>query len=102
MTMNAAGAIREALAEGLVIPYFGPGVLKLCGEACPLPAAPEVLVDRLTARASVPHKIRKQLTAAAQFIENFKHRTLRPRCGKLLAPPCRQRVCTASLLPRLR
>ncbi|MGC2395656.1 MAG: SIR2 family protein [Rhodomicrobium sp.] len=74
MTMNAAGAIREALAEGLVIPYFGPGVLKLAGEACPLPAAPEVLVDRLTAKASVPHKIRKQLTAAAQFIENFKHR----------------------------
>ena len=31
-------------------------------------------MDRLTAKASVPHKIRKQLTAAAQFIENFKHR----------------------------
>jgi len=31
-------------------------------------------VDRLTAKASVPHKIRKNLTAAAQFIENFKHR----------------------------
>jgi hypothetical protein len=41
---------------------------------CPLPATPQSLVERLTAKASVPHKIRKNLTAAAQFIENFKHR----------------------------
>ena len=31
-------------------------------------------MGRLTAKASVPHKIRKNLTAAAQFLENFKHR----------------------------
>ena len=66
--------IRQGLASGLVIPYLGAGVLALAGENCPLPASPEVLVDRLTAKASVPHKIRKNLTAAAQFIENFKHR----------------------------
>ena len=66
--------IRQDLASGLVIPYLGAGVLALAGESCPLPASPEVLVDRLTAKASVPHKIRKNLTAAAQFIENFKHR----------------------------
>jgi hypothetical protein len=74
---KAAGAvetIRQDLARGLVIPYLGAGVLALAGENCPLPASPEVLVDRLTAKASVPHKIRKNLTAAAQFIENFKHR----------------------------
>jgi hypothetical protein len=74
MSINAVEPIREALASGLAIPYLGPGVLALAGEACPLPGSPEVLVDRLTAKASVPHKIRKQLTAAAQFIENFKHR----------------------------
>ena len=28
----------------------------------------------MTAKVSVPHKIRNNLTAAAQFIENFKHR----------------------------
>jgi hypothetical protein len=28
----------------------------------------------MTAKVSVPHKIRKRLTQAAQFIENFKHR----------------------------
>ena len=66
--------IRQDLASGIVIPYLGAGVLALAGENCPLPGSPEVLVDRLTAKASVPHKIRKNLTAAAQFIKNFKHR----------------------------
>ncbi len=74
MTVKAVEAIREGLESGLAIPYLGAGVLALAGEGCPLPASPDVLVDRLTAKASVPHKIRKNLTAAAQFIENFKHR----------------------------
>ena len=74
MTTEAVETIRQDLASGLVIPYLGAGVLALAGENCPLPASPEVLVDRLTAKASVPHKIRKNLKAAAQFIENFKHR----------------------------
>ncbi len=74
MTVEAVETIRENLTSGLAIPYLGAGVLALAGADCPLPASPEVLVDRLTAKASVPHKIRKNLTAAAQFIENFKHR----------------------------
>jgi hypothetical protein len=74
VTVEAVEAIRASLVSGVAIPYLGPGVLALAGEGCQLPASPEVLVDRLTAMASVPHKIRKNLTAAAQFIENFKHR----------------------------
>src|SRR5208337_1870118 len=74
MTSEAVETIRESLATGLAIPYLGAGVLALAGNECPLPASPEILVDRLTAKASVPHKIRKNLTAADQFIENFKHR----------------------------
>lgn len=74
MDTSALDAIHAALDDGRAIPYLGPGVLALAGENCPLPASPEILVDRLTAKASVPHKIRKNLTAAAQFIENFKHR----------------------------
>ena len=74
MTAETVETIRQGLASGLVIPYLGAGVLTLAGEACPLPASPQVLVGRLTAKASVPHKIRQNLTAAAQFIENFKHR----------------------------
>jgi hypothetical protein len=39
-----------------------------------VPSTPADLVKMLTAKVSVPHKIRNNLTAAAQFIENFKHR----------------------------
>jgi len=66
--------IVAALDRGGAVPYLGPGLLTLAGENCPIPASPSALVDRLTAKATVPHKIRKNLTAAAQFIENFKHR----------------------------
>jgi hypothetical protein len=74
MHKKAMDEIAAAFDSGKVVPYLGPGLLALAGENCPLPASPEDLVGRLTAKASVPHKIRKNLTAAAQFIENFKHR----------------------------
>jgi hypothetical protein len=66
--------IRAALEGGKLVPYLGPGVLSLTGADCPLPIGPEPLVEKLTKKATVPHKIRKNLSAAAQFIENFKHR----------------------------
>ena len=65
--------LHEALTAGRLIPYIGPGVLAL-DPACPLPATPEALVSRLVEKVAIPHKIRGNLTAAAQFIENFKHR----------------------------
>jgi len=74
MTKTTLDAIRAGLDDGIVIPYLGPGVLALAGEGCSLPAVPEELVLRLTAKTTVPHKIRNNLTAAAQFMENFKHR----------------------------
>jgi len=46
----------------------------LSGDAAALPGTPEQLAALLTAKVTVPHKIRGRLTAAAQFIENFKHR----------------------------
>lgn len=71
-------SIDAALRRGEVIPYLGAGVLDLVEGGSTVPASPEELVTHLTATASVPHKIRKNLSAAAQFIENFKHRkTLR-------------------------
>lgn len=66
--------IRESLSAGSVIPYLGPAVLELEPATCKVPATPESLVATLTAKVSVPHKIRNNLTATAQFIENFKHR----------------------------
>jgi hypothetical protein len=66
--------IAAGLSANTIIPYLGPQSLLLDPETCPVPATPENLVKLLTAKVSVPHKIRNNLTAAAQFIENFKHR----------------------------
>lgn len=72
MTTTPLQEIADALAAGSVIPYLGPEVLGL--EPVNVPSTPADLVKMLTAKVSVPHKIRNNLTAAAQFIENFKHR----------------------------
>lgn len=74
MMTHSLDALRAALLDGRAIPYLGPGVLDLAAADCPVPRSPQVLVERLTAKVSVPGKIRNNLTAAAQFIENFKHR----------------------------
>jgi hypothetical protein len=66
--------VHAGLVDGRLIPYLGPGVLGLSDAGPKVPAGPLELVGKLTARASVPHKIRHNLSAAAQFIENFKHR----------------------------
>ncbi len=71
--MNEIDLIREGLETGRFIPYLGPGVLDLVPN-CPVPNSPNSLVEKLVSKVSVPHKVRKNLTAAAQFIENFKHR----------------------------
>lgn len=79
-------AIETGFERGLVIPYLGPGVLTLARDGNPVPASPEDLVVQLTASATVPHKIRNNLTAAAQYIENFKHRkTIVAAMGKTFA-----------------
>jgi hypothetical protein len=65
--------IIEALRSHQVVPYIGPGMLDLVPQA-PVPTTPEALVALLTAKVTVPHKIRNRLTQAAQYIENFKHR----------------------------
>jgi SIR2-like protein len=74
MDTQLLNVIHTGFVNGRLIPYLGPGVLSLSDAPATVPAAPEVLVGKLTAKASVPHKIRNNLTAAAQFIENFKHR----------------------------
>jgi len=65
--------IARQLEAGGIVPYLGPGMLALCQGAGP-PADALTLAALMTAKVSVPHKIRKRLTQAAQFIENFKHR----------------------------
>lgn len=74
MAHPAIAEIKAALTAGALIPYLGSGMLALTGAKCPIPASPEALAAKLTATTSVPHKVRGNLTGAAQFIENFKHR----------------------------
>jgi hypothetical protein len=65
--------VIAGLSAGTLAPYLGPGMLSLCEGTVP-PAEPLALAAVLTAKVSVPGKIKHRLTAAAQFIENFKHR----------------------------
>ena len=65
--------VAEGLQAGTLAPYLGSGLLGLCDGPAP-PADPLALAAVLTAQVSVPGKIKNRLTAAAQFIENFKHR----------------------------
>jgi len=70
-TSSPIDEIRAAFDHGSVVPYLGPAALPA---DAPVPASPEALATFITSKVSVPHKIRKRLTAAAQFVENFKHR----------------------------
>lgn len=74
MDNSGLNDITTALDSGTVIPYLGPEVLMLDPANCKVPPTADDLVKLLTSKISVPHKIRSNLTAAAQFIENFKHR----------------------------
>ena len=65
--------IARRLEAGAVIPYLGPDMLALCSDVR-VPGNPVALAEIMTSKVSVPHKLRKRLTPAAQFIENFKHR----------------------------
>ena len=66
-------AVAQGLLAGTLVPYLGAEMLSLC-TVQPVPADPSALAAVLTAKNSVPGKIKHRLTQAAQFIENFKHR----------------------------
>jgi SIR2-like domain len=68
--------IITGLEAGQVVPYLGPGIWETAATPPAHPANHLDLVAKLTERATVPHKIRNNLTAAAQYIENFKHRKM--------------------------
>ena len=71
---RAISDILHGLEAGSVIPYIGAGIWATADTPPAHPADPLALVAKLTEKTSVPHKIRKNLTAAAQYVENFKHR----------------------------
>ena len=84
---HVPASLVQGLATGCLAPYLGAGTLALCSAVSP-PADPVALAGLLTSRVAVPGKIKNRLTAAAQFIENFKHRkTLVTAMTQIFAAP---------------
>ena len=99
---EALKVIASGLQAGAVVPYLGFGALELTGTNLQIPSSPVALAERLTRRVAVPSRIRRNLTAAAQYIENFRHRkTLRRLMLEAFALPA-QPGPLHSLLARLR
>ena len=63
----------DGLREHRLAPYLGPAMLGLCDGPRP-PGGPLALAAALTSKNSEPGQNKNRLTAAAQFIENLKHR----------------------------
>jgi hypothetical protein len=81
-------AIAAGLKAGDFIPYLGPAVLALEPANAALPVEPADLATFLSKRSAVPSRIRRNAPAAAQYIENFKHRkTLRGLMLEAYAQP---------------
>lgn len=80
-------SIIAGLRAGQVIPYLGPGMASLVEGGAAIPTSPAALAGVMTREVSVPFKIRTNLTAAAQFIENFKHRSTLRRTMQLAFAP---------------
>ncbi|VVM04606.1 hypothetical protein MAMC_00144 [Methylacidimicrobium cyclopophantes] len=64
---------------GKLVPYLGPGIWREEeGVSAPFPIDAESLSESLARRVAVPSRVRKNLSAAAQYIESHRHRkTLR-------------------------
>ena len=87
MAIDEIDAIGDGLRTGRLIPYLGPGLLEAENPAC-VPATDAALVARLSAGQPVPARIRRNLTAVAQYIENFRHRkALRNRMLEVFGAP---------------
>ncbi|PJI40833.1 MAG: SIR2 family protein [Rhizobium sp.] len=74
---EAASAIldlRNRLKAGLLSPYLGPGLLEVAGAEAAIPASPEAVAAALNLRAPAPSRIRTNMWAVAQHIEQRRHR----------------------------
>lgn len=71
---SLVGDIASGLRAGAVVPYLGTEALPPCAANLQLPLAAEALAARLARRVVLPSRIRRNLGAAAQYIETFRHR----------------------------
>lgn len=66
--------LGAGIAAGELIPYLGPGLLSLLGPSATVPRSPREVIAALVARAPVPGRLRRDLSASAQYIEGNQHR----------------------------
>lgn len=84
--VNTLVEIRAALMEGAIVPYLGPGMIALGGGALAVPSSPEAIAAALHSRAPAPSRIRTNMWAVAQFIEQRRHRnTLKAFMAEIFA-----------------
>ncbi|GLR45936.1 transcriptional regulator [Mesorhizobium amorphae] len=80
--------LKKALCVDGIIPYLGPGLLRLKAAEPPVPHTPEAVAAALNARAPAPSKIRTNMWSVAQFIEQRRHRrTLQAWMAEIFAGP---------------
>lgn len=89
--------LRFGLEADRLIPYLGPDLLTLAGDA-PVPILPETVAASLHAKAPAPSKIRTNMWSVAQFIEQRRHRnTLVAYMSEIFAPAAPPSKLTAWL-----
>lgn len=70
-----------------LVPYLGPGVVAASGAGGTVPLAPEALAAELSKRHPAPGRMRTNMWAVAQFIDQRRHRkTLTAWMGEIFAP----------------
>ncbi|MDK1378183.1 MULTISPECIES: SIR2 family protein [unclassified Sinorhizobium] len=66
--------LKEALTADGIVPYLGPGLLRLSSAEPTVPDTPEAVAAALNMQAPAPSKIRTNMWSVAQFIEQRRHR----------------------------
>lgn len=78
--------LRSRLQEGSLAPYLGPGLLEVAGAEAAIPASPEAVAAALNTWAPAPSRIRTNMWAVAQHIEQRRHRnTLKAWMAEIFA-----------------
>lgn len=68
--------VVAGLKAGTLVPFLGPEVARREAANASLPLGADALIARLSKKVPIPGRLRKNLTAAAQYIETFRHRKI--------------------------